>query len=63
MLKNFLLDESGQSVVEYTLLLTLIGATTMFMLTLMGLSVSQMIGVHVTWDGYTQWAYDKFSTK
>ncbi|MGH9854800.1 MAG: Flp family type IVb pilin, partial [Blastocatellia bacterium] len=63
MLKNFLLDESGQSVVEYTLLLTLIGATTVFMLTLMGLSVSQMIGVQVTWDRYTQWAYEKFSTK
>jgi len=63
MLKNFLLDESGQSAVEYTLLFTLIGATTVFMLTLMGLSVSQMIGVQVTWDGYTQWAYEKFSTK
>jgi Flp pilus assembly pilin Flp len=63
MLKNFLLDESGQSVVEYTLLLTLIGATTVFMLTLMGLSLSQTLGVQVTWDGYTQWAYEKFSTK
>lgn len=63
MLKNFWLDEAGQSVVEYTLLLTLIGATTVFMLTLMGLSLSQMLGVQVTWDRYTQWAYEKFSTK
>jgi Flp pilus assembly pilin Flp len=63
MLRNFLLDERGQSVVEYSLLLTLIGATTLFMLTLMGLSVSQMLGVQVTWEGYTEWAYRKFSPK
>jgi len=63
MLKNFLRDEEGQSIVEYTLLLTLIGATTVFMLTLMGLSISQALGVHVTWDSYRDWAYEKFSTK
>ncbi len=63
MLKEFLLDETGQSIVEYTLLLTLIGATTVFMITLMGLSIGQMVGIHVTWDSYTEWAYEKFSTK
>jgi Flp pilus assembly pilin Flp len=63
MVKNFLKDESGQSVVEYSLLLTLIGATTVFMLTLMGLSVGQMLGIQVTVESYTKWAYDKFSTK
>ncbi|MGE0130372.1 MAG: Flp family type IVb pilin [Blastocatellales bacterium] len=63
MLKDFLRDEEGQSIVEYTLLFTLIGATTIFMLTLMGLSISQVLGVHVTWDSYRDWAYEKFSTK
>jgi len=63
MLKNFLRDEEGQSIVEYTLLFTLIGATAVFILTLMGLSISQVVGVHVTWDSYTGWAYEKFSTK
>ncbi len=63
MLREILLDETGQSVVEYTLLLTLIGATTVFTLTLMGLSIGQMLGIQVTWDRYTEWAYDKFSTK
>ena len=63
ILKDFLKDEEGQSVIEYTLLLTLIGATTVFMLTLMGLSISQVLGIHVTWDSYREWAYEKFSTK
>lgn len=63
MLNDFLKDEEGQSIVEYTLLLTLIGATTIFMLTLMGLSISQVLGVHITWDSYREWAYEKFSTK
>lgn len=67
MLKNwvieFLKEEAGQSVVEYSLLLTLIGATTIFMLTLMGVSLSRMIGVNVTVQDYTTWAYEKFKTK
>jgi Flp pilus assembly pilin Flp len=63
MLKEILMDERGQSVVEYTLLCTLIGATTVFLLTLIGLSISQMIGVQVTWDSYREWAYEKFSSK
>lgn len=63
MLKDFLRDEVGQSIVEYTLLLTLIGVTTVLILTLMGLSISQMVGIHVTWESYRDWAYEKFSTK
>ncbi|MCI0558697.1 MAG: hypothetical protein MN733_09395 [Nitrososphaera sp.] len=56
-------DDDGQSVVEYTLLVTLIGATSVFILTLMGLSISRVIGIHVTWDSYTEWAYEKYRTK
>ncbi len=63
LLIEFIKDEAGQSIVEYTLLLTLIGATSVFMLTVMGLSVSRMIGVNVTIEDYTLWAYEKFKTK
>ncbi len=48
---------------EYTLLLTLIAATAVLMLTLMGLSISHLLGVQITVDNYTKWAYEKFSTK
>lgn len=67
MLKQFVIefmkDEAGQSMVEYSLLLTLIGASSIFMLTLMGISISRMIGVNVTFDSYTSWAYEKFKNK
>ena len=63
LLIEFLKDEAGQSIVEYTLLMTLIGATTVFMLTLMGVSIGRMIGVNVTVEDYTAWAYEKFKTK
>lgn len=63
LLIEFLKDEAGQSIVEYTLLLTLIGATTVFMLTVMGVSIGRMIGVNVTVEDYTAWAYEKFKTK
>ncbi|MEP7338696.1 MAG: hypothetical protein ABI977_13240, partial [Acidobacteriota bacterium] len=67
MLKHFLIeflkDEAGQSIVEYTLLMTLIGATTVFMLTLMGVSIGRMIGVNMTYEDYTTWAYEKFKIK
>lgn len=67
MLKNLLIefvkDEAGQSIVEYTLLMTLIGATTVFMLTMMGVSIGKMIGVNLTIEDYTTWAYEKFKTK
>lgn len=62
-LTEFLEDEAGQSVVEYSLLLTLIGASSVFMLTMMGLSISRMMGVSdVTVQNYTTWAYEKFRT-
>ena len=39
VLKNFLAEESGQDVVEYSLLLTLIGLTSVFALTVVGLNI------------------------
>jgi Flp pilus assembly pilin Flp len=39
VLKNFLTEESGQDVVEYSLLLTLIGLTSVFALTVVGLNI------------------------
>jgi Flp pilus assembly pilin Flp len=42
MIRKFILDEQGQDVVEYSLLLVLIGATALFVLTAMGTSVSQI---------------------
>jgi Flp pilus assembly pilin Flp len=63
MLKELLIDERGQSVVEYTLLCTLIGATSVFVLTLMGISISHVTGIQVAWSNYREFAYDKFSAK
>jgi Flp pilus assembly pilin Flp len=63
LLIEFVKDEAGQSIVEYTLLMTLIGATTVFMLTMMGVSIGKMIGVNLTVEDYTSWAYEKFKTK
>lgn len=40
MIKAFLRDESGQDIVEYSLLLVLIGAAALFILTIMGSSIS-----------------------
>lgn len=63
-LKEFVKDEEGQSVIEYSLLLTLIGASSIFMLTLMGFSISRAIGVQdITVERYTRWAFEKFSTR
>jgi Flp pilus assembly pilin Flp len=42
MIRKFILDEQGQDVVEYSLLLVLIGATALFVLTAMGTSISQI---------------------
>ena len=61
---EFLKDDAGQSIVEYSLLLTLIGASTVFMLTVMGLSISRMMGMSdITVQNYTSWAYEKFRAK
>ena len=40
MFKAFLEDEQGQDIVEYSLLLVLIGAAAVFILTAMGSSIS-----------------------
>lgn len=42
MIKNFLKDEQGQDIVEYSLLLVLIGAAALFVLTAMGTSITQI---------------------
>jgi Flp pilus assembly pilin Flp len=64
LLSEFLKEEAGQSVVEYSLLLTLIGASSVFVMTMLGLSISRMIGMSdVTVENYTSWAYKKFKTK
>ena len=42
MIKEFLKDEQGQDIVEYSLLLVLIGAAAIFVLTSMGTSISQI---------------------
>ena len=39
---NFINDEQGQDIVEYSLLLVLIGAAALFVLSSMGLSISQI---------------------
>ncbi len=42
MLKQFLKDESGQDIVEYSLLLVLIGAAAVLILTGMGTSITSI---------------------
>jgi Flp pilus assembly pilin Flp len=41
-LTHFIKDEQGQDIVEYSLLLVLIGAAAVFVLTAMGTSISQI---------------------
>ena len=40
--KNFFAEESGQDVIEYSLLLTLIGLTSVFALTVVGINIVQV---------------------
>lgn len=42
MIKEFIKDEQGQDIVEYSLLLVLIGAAAIFVLTTMGQSISSI---------------------
>ncbi|MFN0085996.1 MAG: Flp family type IVb pilin [Blastocatellia bacterium] len=42
MIKEFFNDEQGQDIVEYSLLLVLIGAAALFVLTAMGTSITQI---------------------
>lgn len=42
MIKEFLKDEQGQDIVEYSLLLVLIGAAAVFVLTAMGKSIGEI---------------------
>ncbi len=64
MIKEFLKDEEGQSVLEYSLLLTLIGASMVFVITLLGFSIGRTVGLSdMTIERYTEWAYEKFRSK
>jgi Flp pilus assembly pilin Flp len=38
------MDEQGQDIVEYSLLLVLVGAAALFVLTAMGTSITQIFG-------------------
>jgi pilus assembly protein Flp/PilA len=42
MIKEFIKDEQGQDIVEYSLLLVLIGAAALFVLTAMGSSITSI---------------------
>ncbi len=42
LLQKFINDEKGQDIVEYSLLLVLIGAAAIFILTTMGTSISSI---------------------
>lgn len=42
MIREFIKDEQGQDIVEYSLLLVLIGAAAVFVLTTMGQSISSI---------------------
>ncbi|HMV83867.1 MAG TPA: Flp family type IVb pilin [Blastocatellia bacterium] len=42
MIREFIKDEQGQDIVEYSLLLVLIGAAAIFVLTTMGQSISSI---------------------
>ena len=42
ILQNFISEEEGQDIVEYSLLLVLIGAAAIFVLTTMGTSISSI---------------------
>lgn len=41
-IKKFIKDEGGQDIVEYSLLLVLIGAAALFIMTTMGTSISNI---------------------
>ena len=61
---EFISDEGGQSMVEYSLLLSLISASSVFMVTLMGLSIVRLIGLDgVTVIHYTEWAIDRYQER
>jgi len=42
MIRKFIKDEQGQDIVEYSLLLVLIGATALFVLTAMGKNIGEI---------------------
>lgn len=64
LLKEFLNDEEGQSIVEYSLLMMLIGTSLVLVMTLMGISIAEVLGTtDVTVERYAEWAYQKYGPK
>lgn len=60
-LTKFLRDESGQDVVEYSLLLTLIGATSVTMLTMVGINIGRIFDKTLATVQYVDGHLDKLN--
>ena len=58
-LTQFLRDEAGQDIVEYSLLLTLIGATSVSMLTMVGINIGRIFDKTLTTIQYVEGHLDK----
>ena len=58
-LKQFLRDEAGQDIVEYSLLLTLIGATSLSVLTMVGINIGRIFDKTLTTVLYVEDHLDK----
>ena len=58
-LTKFLRDESGQDIVEYSLLLTLIGATSLSVLTMVGINIGRIFDKTLSTVVYVEDHLDK----
>jgi Flp pilus assembly pilin Flp len=58
-LSQFLRDEAGQDIVEYSLLLTLIGATSVSVLTMVGINIGRIFDKTLTTVQYIEGHLDK----
>ena len=58
-LTKFLRDESGQDIVEYSLLLTLIGATSLSVLTMVGINIGRIFDKTLSTVQYVEDHMDK----
>ena len=58
-LTKFLRDESGQDIVEYSLLLTLIGATSLSVLTMVGINIGRIFDKTLSTIVYVEGHMDK----
>lgn len=58
-LTQFLRDEAGQDIVEYSLLLTLIGATSLSVLTMVGINIGRIFDKTLATVQYVEGHLDK----